>query len=920
MTTRWNIAAVTVAVFYVGAPCWAQQTSLTIEITDGDFTPEDVVGNFQFFAIDGDASETRPYEASVIVGSNTFECRESPQNCDGGEHTVTETDIETIYGCDDDVDNDGDGLVDHSDPDCSGPQGWSVSIVAEGCVAIDAATTRGTVADLSIRPPGIRDLDGSFEKTEIVNPDLNDGRRGVVTALVLSFTHPISLPPVSRTPVLRLIGTVGDPCNDAPFGCALRALPVGDGLQGSGERLTAVVTVSGESDAPDVGGVIFTSADCPISEICHNSVDDDGDFDSDCDDSDCRLFPPCIRMDEDCSNGVDDDRDGAVDCADPDCRGRGPCAPAEQICDDGIDNDQDGRADCADPDCDISGLCVEICDDGIDNDGDEQVDCADSSCSAEEICREVCNDGIDNDQDGRTDCVDSDCDLDVHCEEICDDGIDNDQDGRVDCFDGACSAAAECTEICDDGIDNDGDGFVDCRDPECSADVSCREICDDGIDNDQDGQTDCQDLECSDAVNCVEICDDGIDNDGDGRIDCRDLDCRDAVICIEICNDGIDNDGDQRIDCADSECIHAVECTEICDDEIDNDNDGQLDCADQSCAGSGPCAQIQLDADLSFRIELVATPRHGCAAGQFDSPPDDTIPVVAGVYLSSFTPECVGNPDCDGGERVSRFPERTHFGCDDGVDSDGDGLIDLADPDCFGVQGWALSVAVDQCFGLWHATTRGTVGGLDNCPGGLRSSTGGSFEKTELSRNLNRFGAISAVVLSFTEPVTLPPISDSLILLLGGRRERGEEFEQPCQLRVLDPTELGLRGSGEPINTGATTGGETNGLSSGDPIDVGGTTGLPMSDLFLRGDANNDRKVDLADTVWLVNELFRLGPPSPCQNASDVNADELLDTSDALYLISYGFVDGPPPPPPFPACETRSTSSILECSASRACE
>ena len=62
------------------------------------------------------------------------------------------------------------------------------------------------------------------------------------------------------------------------------------------------------------------SIEPPAREICDNGIDDDGDGDADCVDSDC---PACPEI---CNNGADDDGDGAIDCDDTDCADAGNCA------------------------------------------------------------------------------------------------------------------------------------------------------------------------------------------------------------------------------------------------------------------------------------------------------------------------------------------------------------------------------------------------------------------------------------------------------------------------------------------------------------------------------------------------------------------------------------------------------------------
>ena len=63
----------------------------------------------------------------------------------------------------------------------------------------------------------------------------------------------------------------------------------------------------------------------------------------------------------------------------------------------------------------------------------------------------------------------------------------------------------------------------------------------------------------------------------------------------------------------------------------------------------------------------------------------------------------------------------------------------------------------------------------------------------------------------------------------------------------------------------------------------------------MRGDANADKKVTVADVVYLVNFLFKNGPaPYPFQ-VGDVNCDRYVTVSDVVYLINYLFKGGPPP-------------------------
>jgi len=90
--------------------------------------------------------------------------------------------------------------------------------------------------------------------------------------------------------------------------------------------------------------------------------------------------------------------------------------------------------------------------------------------------------------------------------------------------------------------------------------------------------------------------------------------------------------------------------------------------------------------------------------------------------------------------------------------------------------------------------------------------------------------------------------------------------------------------------------------------------------LFVRGNANNDGKVDIADPIFVINALFRQGEPLDCEDAADANDDGLIDASDAVYLISFQFNKPNPsvaPPPPFEACGVDPTADAVECAATQ---
>lgn len=93
----------------------------------------------------------------------------------------------------------------------------------------------------------------------------------------------------------------------------------------------------------------------------------------------------------------------------------------------------------------------------------------------------------------------------------------------------------------------------------------------------------------------------------------------------------------------------------------------------------------------------------------------------------------------------------------------------------------------------------------------------------------------------------------------------------------------------------------------------GGTGGGPM---FIRGDANADGGVDIADAIYTLGNLFS-GGPSTCLRAMDANADNGVDIADAIFTLASLFSGGDAPSAPYPGCGT--AMGTLSCDAFPAC-
>ncbi len=70
-----------------------------------------------------------------------------------------------------------------------------------------------------------------------------------------------------------------------------------------------------------------------------------------------------------------------------------------------------------------------------------------------------------------------------------------------------------------------------------------------------------------------------------------------------------------------------------------------------------------------------------------------------------------------------------------------------------------------------------------------------------------------------------------------------------------------------------------------------GGMGAPF--FYVCGDLDGDSLVNITDAIFILNRIFRGGPPPSDEKVGDVNCDDKLDISDAVYIIQYIFNGGP---------------------------
>lgn len=212
------------------------------------------------------------------------------------------------YLCGDELDGDGDGLLDCDDPDCD-----------DRPPCVEGSCGNGVDEDGN----GQTDCEdarcaGSFFCVETACADGDD----------------------NDSDGLR-------DCSDPD--CA-RIAPCGEG--------SCSDNIDGDGD----GDLDCADSDCADSRSCHETrctdgLDDDDDGDVDCADDECRTSPACGEAS--CTDGSDENDNGLTDCADPSCAEDAACTVThESMCSNGTDDDGDGDADCADADCALVAACA----------------------------------------------------------------------------------------------------------------------------------------------------------------------------------------------------------------------------------------------------------------------------------------------------------------------------------------------------------------------------------------------------------------------------------------------------------------------------------------------------------------------------------------------------------------------------------
>ena len=158
------------------------------------------------------------------------------------------------------------------------------------------------------------------------------------------------------------------------------------------------------------------------------------------------------------------------------------------------------------------------------------------------------------------------------------------------------------------------------------------------------------------------------------------------------------------------------------------------------------------------------------------------------------------------------------------------------------------------------------------------------------------------------------------------------DFERSTTLTLGDDTanvpdfvvampDYRLRPDSPAINTGVSAGAPAYDLAGnvrpcGGGVDIGAYENCVA--WFMRGDANADGLIDVADAIAAIYYLFG-GLELPCIAAVDANDDNEIDSSDAIFLLYHLFVNGDAPAAPFGRCGIDTTGGTLACATYPPC-
>lgn len=180
---------------------------------------------------------------------------------------------------------------------------------------------------------------------------------------------------------------------------------------------------------------------------------------------------------------------------------------------------------------------------------------------------------------------------------------------------------------------------------------------------------------------------------------------------------------------------------------------------------------------------------------------------------------------------------------------------------------------------------------------GIVGDLNGSDSWSTLDRRQLDQGYLSATfLLGLRDPRTLPRLNNALLAYAVFSVSKDAPIGTTTKIVFEDtPAQGGL----PPIRN------EVSRKSAVQPRHLCGLSVAVVSgeSLFIRGDANRDRTINLADVIAVLHHLFAGSSSAhlPCPDAADLDDDGKIQLTDAIGLVSYLFLRGAAPHAPFPS-------------------
>lgn len=89
---------------------------------------------------------------------------------------------------------------------------------------------------------------------------------------------------------------------------------------------------------------------------------------------------------------------------------------------------------------------------------------------------------------------------------------------------------------------------------------------------------------------------------------------------------------------------------------------------------------------------------------------------------------------------------------------------------------------------------------------------------------------------------------------------------------------------------------------------------------FMRGDANADGRLSIADAIHMLRYMFAGGADLECRDAADVNDNGTNEISDTVGRLNFLFAGGLPPQDPWPECGLDKGDESIDCEGYPFCE